>query len=121
MLSEVTITLNTNIIMKKIKDFANKHPEGFTIDPVTLKTPKSGYAVAMLETQGSFGDDGLKRAFDKAIKNGDFLGGWLDTESGLFYYDRVKVIEDRDEAVKVGKENKQIAIFDLSTGTEIRL
>ena len=106
---------------EKIKDFANKHPEGFTIDPVTLETPKRGYAVAMLETQGSFGDDGLKRALEKAAKNGDFLGGWLDAESGLFYYDRVKVIEDRDEAVKVGKENLQIAIFDLSTGTEIRL
>lgn len=120
-MSEVTITLNTNIIMKKIKDFANKHPEGFTIDPVTLKTPESGYAVAMLETQGSFGSDGLKKALEKAIENGDFLGGWLDTESGLFYYDWVKVIDDRAEAMKAGRENLQIAIFDLSTGTEIRL
>jgi hypothetical protein len=61
-------------------------------------------------------------------KNSDLLndasnsfGIWRDTESGKIYMDVVKTIADKKEAMKIGLENGQKAIFDLKGMKEIRL
>ncbi len=47
------------------------------------------------------------------------LGGWHDKETDNVWLDVVVIEHDEETAVKLAIENNQIAIFDLSTGTEI--
>jgi len=42
------------------------------------------------------------------------VGGWLDDESGCSYFDSVRIFTDLKEAIQFGRENKQIAIFDIT-------
>lgn len=104
--------------------FAAANPSGFTIDARTGEIPASGYCVALAQTQDSHGADGLARVL-QLIQSGTTaatcVGGWLDTETGLYYYDATVVLTDRAEAIALGRANKQLAIFHLDTCEEIRL
>ena len=42
------------------------------------------------------------------------VGGWFDDDSGCFYFDSVRIFTDLEAAIKFGRENKQIAIFDIT-------
>jgi hypothetical protein len=53
-----------------------------------------------------------------------YLGGWkevLPDGRAIYYLDVSRRFDDRDEALTFGAEHDQKAIFDLSTGTEIRV
>ena len=49
------------------------------------------------------------------------LGTWLDTETQKIYLDISRTITDKETALKLAKNNNQLAIFDLKNLTEIRL
>ena len=102
---------------------ASVHPMGFTIDSQNLSPVVSGYAVAVADTQNSFGRDGLRTVIKYAKKNKSVnaYGGWYDTESGFYYWDAVIVYNNLSDAIKAGRDNKQIAIYDLANNNEIRL
>lgn len=108
-------------LFEAIKLIAEQNPEGFTVDLTTLKKVTKGISVAYLETQNSFGDKGLEKVLEHAEKHGKTVGGWLNEENGYFYYDSVRIYFDRDEAIRAGRENKQIAIFDISNLELIKL
>lgn len=107
-----------------IAAIAAANPEGFTINATTGEVPNSGYCVALAETQNSHGPEGLARVID-LIESGttraEYIGGWLDQESGLYYYDATVVVENLADALELGRVNGQIAIFHLDTMEEIRL
>ena len=111
-------TLFTTITM-----IAAANPAGFTINLTDMQPATDGYAVAIAETQNSFGVDGLNSVIQYAANNGKInaVGGWLDSATGLYYYDAVIVCKSRETAARLGRINKQIAIFDLSNKIEIRL
>lgn len=116
--------MNTSVLFSLIASIATNNPNGFTFNVETLSTQVGGYAVACAETQNSFGPDGLAKVIDYVATHTDrvkCIGGWLDVESGLYYYDATIVVDDLSEALALAKINNQIAIFDLSTFTEIRL
>jgi len=48
-------------------------------------------------------------------------GGWLNEKNGEYYYDAVMVVDELRTALFLGFRNKQIAIFDLEKGKEIKL
>ena len=48
------------------------------------------------------------------------FGGWVE-DGKTVYLDVVKIIPDRDEAVRFGIDNNQKAIFNLATFEEIEL
>lgn len=48
-----------------------------------------------------------------------FLGAWVDGDK--VYLDISEKVEDRQDAVKIGIERKQLAIWDNANGKEIRL
>ena len=108
-------------LFKTIKAIAKQNPDGFTVDITTLQKVKKGISVAYLDTQDSFGDEGLKIVLEHAEKHENKVGGWLNEEDGYFYYDSVNIYLDRNEAIQAGRENKQIAIFDLTTLELIKL
>lgn len=39
------------------------------------------------------------------------MSGWND--EGLFYWDAVYIIHDRERAIELGKANEQIAIYHI--------
>jgi hypothetical protein len=104
-----------------IEEIAKKNPDGFTISLPSLKSVKKGISVAYLETQNSFDSEGLEKVLNHALEHEKIVGGWLDEEDGKYYYDSCKIFENREEAIKFGKQNKQIAIFDITNLELIKL
>ena len=100
--------------LEKFLSIAKANPEGFTIK-LNGEAVTSGYCVAVAETQDSFGEEGLEKVLQYAEANGTAIGGWLNHENGEYYFDAVQIIADREEAVKIGVANEQIAIFHLDT------
>ena len=102
---------------------AINNKEGFTVNAATLKPVKSGYAVAVAETQNSFGVEGLANVV-KYVSNHPKIkafGGWYNSENNKYYFDATIIVEDLAAAKELGRLNKQIAIYDLETLKEIRL
>lgn len=112
-----------NATILAILSIAAKNPDGFTVNANTLQAPAGGYAVALAATQNSFGLDGLKNVLNHVGPDTGamYVGGWLDRETGLYYYDATVVVDDRRAAEELGRLNGQIAIFDLNHMEEIRL
>ena len=111
------------LTFETIQTVAALNPDGFTINARTFEPITSGYAVAVAATQNSFGNAGAARvaAYVCSHKEINAVGGWLNSENNEYYYDATIVVDDLDEAIKLGRENKQIAIFNLNTMEEIRL
>ena len=115
------ILVMKNFIKKSIKEMANQNPLGFTVDLTTLKKVTGGISVAYLETQNSFGDEGLEKVLQHAMTHDKKVGGWLDEDSGSFYFDSVRIFTNLEAAIQFGRENKQIAIFDITNLRLIKL
>lgn len=101
---------------------AAQNPDGFTYNIKTGKMQREGVAVARKETQNSFGAEGLENVVKFALANGvPCVGGWRDSNTGLYYFDATEICETREEAIQRGRENEQIAVFDISECEEIRI
>ena len=108
-------------LFEAILAIAKQNPDGFTGDLTTLKKVTKGISVAYLETQDSFGEEGLKRVLNHAEMHEKKVGGWLNEENQEFYFDSVRIFTNLEEAKRFGRENKQIAIFDISHMRLIKL
>lgn len=100
---------------------------GFTLDS-DGQSPSEGYAVAIYPDAEEIVTDATPgRIREYITKWSDVLardarahlGGWVD--AGRVYLDLSAVIPDLADALRIGREFAQIAIFDLATFTEIRL
>lgn len=113
-----------NNLFTIISAIAVANPAGFTFNVETNEMQATGYAVALAASQNSFGADGLESVINlvtSADCPASCVGGWMDTATGLYYYDATVIIEDRAAAIAFGRLQGQIAIFHLDTLTEIRL
>lgn len=108
-------------LKKAIKSIAKANPNGFTVELPTLKKVNQGIVVAYLETQNCFDDEGLEKVLKHAEENGKVVGGWLNEEDNKYYFDSCKVFTDKNEAIEFGKQNEQIAIFDITNLELIKL
>ena len=118
-----TTTVTDVTLADSIWTFSQTHPDGFTLNISTWEMPKEGIAVAYSATQDLHDRDGLNYVISHAQSHGGHVGGWLDTESGRYYFDSVRIFpeDSLSQATKFGIENAQIAIYILSSGKEIRL
>jgi hypothetical protein len=106
----------------QLYSIAKNNPEGFTIDKNTGKPMTKGFAVAVNDTQNSFGGSQLETVLNRANKDDiQALGGWYNSKDGQYYFDAVKVLPDIEQAINEGIRENQMAIFDLNNMTEIRL
>lgn len=107
----------------EILKIAEVNKEGFTIEVPTLEHVTTGIVVAHKETQNSFDNDGLQKCLKHALSHDKVVGGWFNEENSKFYYDSCKVFksDQRAKAIEFGKENDQIAIFDLTNLELIKL
>jgi hypothetical protein len=69
------------------------------------------------QTMGEY----MSRHEEDLNKPGAYLGGWVDHKSGKVYLDVSENVESLDEAKRIGKGRKQIAIYDIEADDEIRL
>ena len=99
------------------------HNGGITIDKKGSEYKGKGYAVAVSKDLELVIDESLfiPELIDQVIKHyGDklnrdrvFLGIWK--EAGKVYFDLSEVVTDKDQAIELGKERNQLAIFDFSS------
>ena len=117
--SEVTSTT----LVDNLWTYSQTHPDGFTLNISTWEVPEEGIAVAYSATQDRHDRADLEYVVSHAQSHGGYVGGWLDTESGRYYFDSVRIFPEDSlaQASKFGKENNQIAIYILSSGEEVRL
>ena len=102
---------------------ATTNKEGFTVNAATLQPVTAGYAVAVADTQDSFGFEGLANVVKYVSEHPEVkaFGGWYNSENNMYYFDATVIVNDLEAAKELGRANKQIAIFDLANLTEIRL
>ena len=106
-------------------DFIKQNPEGFTVDPITLESPSSGFAVAPVKAleivldQNKMDVD-VARQFaknvtdlSKQIDKPVFAGGWLNQDNGKYYLDATVVFDTIEDALYTAEASQQEAIFDL--------
>lgn len=99
-------------LIQSLKQLSQTQPQGFTVD-LNMNHINKGFAVAVIDTQDSFGEEGLRNVAAFAIEHGLSVGGWFSESDQKFYWDAVKVLNSKSEAIGYGKANKQFAIFDL--------
>ncbi|NLR79946.1 hypothetical protein [Chitinophaga eiseniae] len=102
--------MTTNILVA-LKCLAEENPKGFTVYVPSLEPVKRGWVVAKIETQNSFGDEGLERVLKYATATTGIVGYWND--DGTFYWDAVMVFDNEAEATAAGIANEQIAIYNI--------
>ena len=112
---------NVAAISDKVWAFSQAHPDGFTLDIRTMTEPTEGIAVSYAETQNSHSRNQLGKVVRHALSHDGFVGGWLNTADGLYYFDSTKLFPENKlgDAIRFGKENGQHSVFILSTFTDI--
>lgn len=108
------------MLFEFVKQVARENPDGFTLELEALELVRVGIVVAYEATQNQFSDEGLQTCLEHAINHAGYIGGWKNPE-GLYQYDSVRIFYDLKMAMKWGREQNQIAIFDLTNGKEIFL
>jgi ABC-type amino acid transport substrate-binding protein len=86
-----------------------------------MTEPTEGIAVSYAETQNSHSRNQLGKVVSHALSHDGFVGGWLNTADGLYYFDSTKLFPENKlgDAIRFGKENCQHSVFILSTFTDI--
>ena len=105
---------------------------GASISPITGTQPTDGYMVAVqgynreVPDAEFFGPGGEDRLYDWIEENqqvlglqGSHIGLWHDTENGEVVFDVSQRVDDLDEAIRLGGERNQQAIWDVANGEEI--
>ena len=112
---------NVSAIADQVWQFAISHPDGFTLHITSMTQPTEGIAVSYAVTQDSHSRNQLDKVVSHALEHDGYVGGWLNKDSGLYYFDSTRLFpEDQlDEALKFGKENGQSSVFILSSGGEV--
>lgn len=110
-------------ILVALAAIAINNKEGFTVNAATLQPVTTGYAVAVADTQNSFGVEGLANVVKYVSEHPEVnaFGGWYNSENNIYYFDATVVVNDLKTAMDLGRANKQIAIFGLANMREIRL
>ena len=110
-----------SIIADMVWAFCQTHPDGFTLDIRTMKVPTEGIAVSYAATQNSHSRDQLHKVVSHALQHDGYVGGWFNSEDGLYYFDSTKRFPENDlkGAIQFGKDNGQSSVFILSTSTDL--
>lgn len=110
-------------VLLALATIATNNKEGFTVNAATLQPVTRGYAVAVADTQNSFGLEGLANVVKYVSEHPEInaFGGWYNSKNNMYYFDATVIVEDLTAALDLGRIHKQIAIFDLAKGFSIDL
>lgn len=112
-------------MMDNLLDFIERN-KGATISPLTgqpIENQAGGYCVSIQDGAiiANLSIKKINKYLKKARKKKTLLGIWFNTKNKKFYLDFSQIIQDKKEALKVARENKQLAIFDLKNKQDIYL
>ncbi|MBP7461678.1 MAG: hypothetical protein KBA26_10355 [Candidatus Delongbacteria bacterium] len=101
--------------------YSQTHPDGFTLDILKKAPVTSGIAVSYYATQNSFGKASLNWVIEHALWHDGIVGGWLNTEDSLYYFDSSRLFPDGayQEAMAFAIENQQQAFYDITHDSTI--
>ena len=104
-------------------EYAQHHPDGFTLNISNYSVPGEGIVVSYQETQNSFGKEGLREVVLHSLAHNQIVGGWHNDVDGKYYFDSDTIFQEDmfHEAIIWAKQNKQHSIFILSRNEEIRI
>lgn len=110
-------------VLIALATIAINNQEGFTVNAATLQPVTTGYAVAVADTQNSFGLEGLANVVKYVSNHPEItaFGGWYNSDNNMYYFDATVIVDNLEVAKELGRANKQIAIFDLAKGEPIDL
>lgn len=110
-------------VLIALATIAINNKKGFTVNAETLQPVTRGYAVAIADTQNSFGLEGLANVVKYVSEHPEInaFGGWYNSQNNMYYFDATVIVEDLKKALELGRANKQLAIFDLANGFSIDL
>ena len=103
-------------------EFGMKHPAGFTLDIDTFEQPSEGIMVSYAATQNSFDKKALLKVIKHAKAHDGVVGGWLDPETGKYYFDSTRIFPEDSlaAAVAFARENGQLSVYVASKGIDIK-
>ena len=112
---------------KIIKDTLKNNGGSFNVSKSKIKKPLNGFMCSIKDLividKKDFNVKLLKslvkKEFELLKENENFLGTWL--EDNKIYIDISKNFNDKEKALQVAEENKQLAIFDLQKMESIYL
>lgn len=110
-------------VLIALATIAINNKEGFTVNAETLQPVTRGYAVAVADTQNSFGLEGLANVVKYVSEHPEInaFGGWYNSKNNMYYFDATVIVEDLAAAIELGRIHQQLAIFDLANGLQIDL
>ncbi|MGC4130236.1 MAG: hypothetical protein QM564_11935 [Bergeyella sp.] len=110
-------------LIDRVWEYSQNNPDGFTLNLETFKPIKFGICVAYLETQDSHDKESLEQVINHSLEHNKIIGGWLNVENEKFYFDSIRIFKNSElkEAIEFAKQQKQIAIFDLTNLKEIKI
>ena len=110
-------------VLIALATIAMNNKEGFTVSASNMQPVSTGYAVAVADTQNSFGLEGLANVVKYVTEHPEInaFGVWYNSENNMYYFDSTVIVNDLEAAKDLGRYNKQLAIFDLANLKEIRL
>lgn len=104
--------------------YAMRHG-GCTFNTITGAMPTEGYAVALSGFEHVIPLDQFRSVdllyYDLDHGHPEWLGVWLmeNDDEQLVYLDFVVIVEDREEAIALGRDNEQKAIYWIDGDEEI--
>lgn len=109
------------MLADKVWMYGQIHPDGFMLDIRTMTEPTEGIAVSYAETQNSHSRAQLDKVVRHAVQHDGYVGGWLNSNDGLYYFDSSKLFPENElrSALQFGRDNRQYSVYILSLGTEI--
>lgn len=105
-----------------------KKSGGFTINVLTGKTPKVGWAVAIRGAEkkvrskkmSSLTLQRYRKKHPELERNDRYLGAW-DNGRGTIFLDVVRIVHDKEMAMTAGRAAGQISIYNFKTKEVIYL
>ena len=119
--------------MLQIDNFVNALPDNFLDDGFSLslwgEIPQTGYMVSFKGFEEIFENPTILDVVDYVRENANYLyllphafvGGWMDAETGKYYLDISENVQDKEQALQLAAERKQLAIYDVANGVSIYL
>ena len=97
-------------------------PDGFTLDLGTLRQPTEGLMVSYAATQNSFDKKSIPAVVKHARAHNNLVGGWLDPETGKYYFDSTRCFPEDSlaAALAFARANAQHTVYDCGKNINVK-
>lgn len=106
---------------QKLRELIETKPEGFSLGLDGTEYNGSGYGVGTAELTIEQAEEYANNYRYSPLDGKRVIGGWRDVKTSRIYIDKTWIIKDRDEAIRIARQFRQIAIWDFNKGEEIQI